>query len=50
MKSAPLEKERDKQRVRVLIERIEKIVKENRSRGVSECESWATIGKIVANH
>lgn len=48
MKSAPLEKERDKEGARVVIERVERIVKENRSRSVSECESWAAIGKIVA--
>ena len=47
MKSAPLEKERDKQGARVVIERVEKVVKENRARGVSECESWAAVSKII---
>ncbi|MBZ0105839.1 MAG: hypothetical protein K8H84_09430 [Sulfuricella denitrificans] len=47
MKAAPLERERDKQGAKVVIERVEKIVLDNRSRGTSECESWAAIGKIV---
>jgi len=32
-----------------VIERVEKLVRENRKRGVSECESWAAIGRIVVN-
>lgn len=47
MKSAPMDKERDRQGAQAVIERAEKIVKDNRARGVSECESWAAIGKLV---
>lgn len=49
MKSTPVEKERDKQRAQAVIERAEKAVRDNRARGASECESWAAIGRIVAN-
>lgn len=47
MKSTPLEKERDKQRAQAVLDRVEKLVKDNRSRKASECESWAAISKIV---
>ena len=47
MKSASLEKERDKEGARVVIARAEKVVSENRSRGVSECQSWEAVGRIV---
>ncbi len=47
MKSTPLEKERDKQRAQAVLDRVEKVVKDNRSRKASECESWAAISKIV---
>jgi transposase len=49
MKSPPVEKEKDRQRAKEVIERAEKIVRDNRARGASECESWAAIGKIVVN-
>lgn len=47
MKFAPMKTDRDKQSAREVIEKAEKIVKDNRARGVSECESWAAIGKLV---
>ncbi len=49
MKSAPLERDKDKQGAKVLIERVEKLIRENRAKGVSECETWASISKMVAN-
>ena len=42
MKSAPMRTERDKQGAREV-----KIAKDNRSRGVSECDSWRAIGDLV---
>ncbi len=48
MKATPAERERDREHARQVIERVEKVVRDNRSRGVSECESWSAIGKIVA--
>jgi hypothetical protein len=47
MKSAPMEKERDRQGANEVIERTEKMLRENRARGASECESWKAIAKIV---
>jgi hypothetical protein len=49
MKSTPIEKEKEKQDARELIERVEKVVRDNRSRGASECDSWAAIGRIVVH-
>ena len=49
MKSAPLDKEKDKQSARALIERAEKLIRENKAKGVSECQTWAAISKMVAN-
>ena len=49
MKSAPLEKEKDKQGAKALVDRIEKLIRDNRARGVSECETWASISKMVTN-
>ncbi len=49
MKSAPMETERDKKGSKEIIERAEKIVRENRARGASECESWAAIGRLVVH-
>ena len=47
MKSAPMEKERDRQGAREVIERTEKVLRDNRARGAGECESWKAIAKIV---
>jgi hypothetical protein len=47
MKSAPLDKERDRQAAKVVIDRAERIVQDNRARHASECESWAAISKLV---
>lgn len=49
MKSPPVEKEKDRQRAKEVIERAEKIVRDNRTRGVSECESLSAIGRIVVH-
>lgn len=46
-KSAPVTTERDKRDARALTERVEKIVKDNRARGASECDSWRAIGKVA---
>ena len=48
MKSAPLA-ERDRQGARELIDRVEKLVRDNRARGVSECGTWAGVAKLIAN-
>lgn len=42
-------KDKDKQGAQVVIDRAEKVVRDNRARGASECDSWAAIGKIVTN-
>ena len=47
MKSAPMRTERDRQGAREVSDRAEKIAKDNRSRGVSECDSWRAIGDLV---
>ena len=47
LKSAQLETERDKKDASALIERTENILKDNRARGGSECESWAEIAKMA---
>lgn len=49
MKSTPLETERDRKGAKEVIDRAEKVVRVNRQRGASECESWAAIGQIVVN-
>ncbi|WP_374438415.1 hypothetical protein [Inhella sp.] len=49
MKSTPLKTEKDKQGARELIERVEKLVKGNRARGVPECETYAAMAKIIAH-
>lgn len=47
MKSAPLEKEKDKQGAKALIDRVEKLIQQGRTKGVSECETWAAISKMI---
>jgi hypothetical protein len=47
MKSAPMRTERDRQGAREVSDRAEKIAKDNRSRGVSECDSWRAIGDLA---
>lgn len=47
VKSAKLETEKDKRDARALLERIEKLLKEHRARGASDCESWDAIGKLA---
>lgn len=47
MKSAPMRTERDKQGATEVIGRAEKIVRDNRVRGASECDSWRAIGDLV---
>ncbi len=49
MKRTPMSSERDRQGAQALIERAERIVRDHRSRGLSECETWAAIGKLVAS-
>lgn len=47
VKTAPVTTERDKRDARALTEQVEKIVKHNRARGASECDSWRVIGKLA---
>lgn len=49
MKDTPLKTEQDERGAREVIDRVEKLVRDNRKRGVSECESWAAIMRIVVN-
>jgi hypothetical protein len=48
MKAAPMP-ERDKKGAQAVIDRAEKVVRENRARGASECESWGALNRIVTN-
>lgn len=41
--------EREKQGAQKVIDRAEKVVRENRARGASECDSWAAITNLVTN-
>ena len=43
LKSTTLETERDKKDAKLLLERIENILQDNRARGASACESWDAI-------
>lgn len=47
--STPNVKESDKQGAKAVTDRAEKVVKDNRARGASECASWAAITNIVTN-
>ena len=47
MKSAPMRTERDRQGAREVTDRADKIVRDNRSRGASDCDLWRAIGDIV---
>jgi len=47
MKTMPIERERDRREARVVLDKAEKIVRDNRQKGASECETWAAIGKLV---
>lgn len=49
MKSTPLDKPRDIERNRELIAVVEKMLADNRGRGVDECRSWADFSRILAN-
>jgi hypothetical protein len=42
-----VEKEKDKKEAQAVFERAEKIVKDNRARGATECESWGGIVNLV---
>lgn len=47
MKSAPLQKDKDKQSAKVLIDQVEKLVRDNRAKGVGECATWASVAKMI---
>lgn len=49
MRATPLKTEREQRDGKALIQRVEQIVRDNRARGASECDSWAAIGKLVAH-
>jgi len=48
MKAAKMP-ERDRKGAQEVIDRAEKVVRENRARGASECDSWGAIANIVTN-
>ena len=50
MKSTPMRTERDRQGAREVTDRAEKMVRDNRSRGASECDSWRAIGDLVTKN
>lgn len=47
MRTVPVERESDRLRAREIAERAEKVVRDNRARGASECDSWGQITNIV---
>ena len=47
LKSTKLETERDKKEAKLLLERIEKTLQDNRARGATECASWDAIMQIA---
>ena len=47
MRAVPVERESDRLRAREIAERAEKVVRDNRTRGASECDSWSQITNIV---
>lgn len=47
VKSTKLETERDKKDAKLLLERIEKILQDNRARGATECASWDAIMQMT---
>lgn len=49
IKEAPMEEPKDKQRAAKIIQRMETTVRENRARGVKECDTWIELGKIVSS-
>lgn len=51
MKAMPkqVEKEKERKDALVLYERAEKIVKEGRAKGATECETWSVINKLIVN-
>lgn len=49
MRSTPLKTERDTKDVTELIARVEKMLSDNRSRGVDECRSWGDLNHIVVH-
>ncbi|MBL0075111.1 MAG: hypothetical protein IPP41_03915 [Rhodocyclaceae bacterium] len=48
MRSTPLQNDNEKRQHRELMERVEKVVNDNRSRPGSDCETWAAMSKIIA--
>lgn len=47
--STQLHSPSDEERRKELIEKIEKMLSNNRLNSVSECRSWSELGRIVAN-
>lgn len=47
MRTVPIEREADRKGAREVTERAEKVVRDNRARGASECDSWGQIMNIV---
>ncbi len=49
MKATPLKSERESKDVAELITRVEKMLSDNRSRGIEECRSWGDLNHIVVH-
>ncbi len=49
MRNTPLERPRDVEDVGKLIAKVERMLADNRSKGVDDCTSWSEFGRIVAN-
>lgn len=47
-RSDPVVRQRDRRAARDLIEKMDRLVQENRARGVAECETLAALNKLVA--
>jgi hypothetical protein len=49
IRDTPLERPRDVEDAGKVIARVEKMLADNRSRGVDDCTSWGELGRIVAH-
>lgn len=47
MKTTPMPNERDRQGAQAVIDRVDRLVRDNRARRVAECETWAAFSKIL---
>ena len=49
MKTSPPPGDRDWASAQMLIAQVEAMVRDNRQRGVSECDTWAAFSKMLVN-